>query len=123
MSRGIKIKVIIFVGVLAPILVASRPASAETIFLRCADTTFTVNLDNSTVNNRPATINATSIDWEVIPGSSDVTLTAVMYNHTDRIAGTYSSSITYHSSRNGAVNSASSGTVPCTVSSAPPTKF
>src|ERR1039457_462086 len=69
MNRGIK-----FVPfcVLATILTASCPARANTIIFQCG-TSFAVDLKNNTVNNQPATINATAIDWQLIPGPANDT--------------------------------------------------
>src|SRR5450759_2222311 len=58
--------------VLATILTASFPARANTIIFQCG-TNFAVDLKNSTVNNQPATINATAIDWYLTPGPANDT--------------------------------------------------
>jgi hypothetical protein len=64
MNRGIKF---IPFCVLVTILAALCPARANTIIFQCG-TSFAVDLINNTVNNQPATINATAIDWRLTPG-------------------------------------------------------
>jgi hypothetical protein len=78
MNRGIK-----FVPfcVLATVLTASCPARANTIIFQCG-TNFAVDLKNNTVNNQPATINATAIDWHLTPERADDT--GVIFYHIDR---------------------------------------
>jgi hypothetical protein len=68
-------------------LTASSSARAETIFLKCEPFTsvFTVDLTNKTVDNDPASITPTSIDWENRGGAF------VVHHHIDRTAGTLTS--------------------------------
>jgi hypothetical protein len=114
-----KIKAIVF-AMLATALMASSPVSAETIYLQCSSyKTFTIDLTNSTVDNLPATINATAIDWQfkgVVANKPG--LTFVDNRHIDRIAGTFS-----HYATDSTGDSSHWDPVPCTVISAPPTKF
>jgi len=105
-------------------LLMSASAFAETIYLHCTylhDFTknLTVDLDAKTVNNDPATVGTTAIDWQT-PASGDG-LTATVYSHIDRVAGTYSERVTYHL-RNGDKTS-NTTTYDCTPASAPKTKF
>jgi hypothetical protein len=120
MNRDIKIKSIAFC-VLAIALAVSWPARANTIFLTCGSNSFTVDLTNHTVNNLPASITSTAIDWQKTsypePGGS-----AVSYSHIDRIAGTYMTYFTAHFP-NGVTNDSPRDTHPCTAGSAPATKF
>lgn len=114
-------KYIIALLVLALLLSAS--AFAEAIYLQCANGSqtknFTVDLTASTVNNKPATIGTTAIDWQYELSGGGVTATD--YNHIDRVAGTYSEWVTYHF-RNGDKTS-NTTTGGCTPTSAPTTKF
>jgi hypothetical protein len=111
MNRGIK-----FVPfcVLATTLTASCPARANTIIFQCG-TSFAVDLKNSTVNNQPATINATAIDWHLTPGPADDT--GVIYYHIDRTTGILTENFTYHLP-NGSTQSGDPTTYRCTVGSA-----
>ena len=109
MNRGIK-----FVPfcVLATILTAS---CANTIIFQCG-TSFAVDLKNNTVNNQPATINATAIDWQLTPGPADDA--GVVYYHIDRTTGILTENFTYRLP-NGSIQSDDPTTYRCTV--APPT--
>lgn len=63
-------------------LTASNSARAETIFLKCGTfNVITIDLTNKTVDNIPASITPTSIDWETHGAF-------VVHIHIDRIAGT-----------------------------------
>jgi len=98
---------IIACGVLATALAATLPARAETIFLKCG--TFnvtTVDLTKKTVNNNPASITLTSIDWET-HGEF------VVHLHIDRVAGT--ETIEHHGQR--------FAPEPCNTVKKPATKF
>jgi len=107
---------------LAVLAGSSQVALAETIFLKCGDySAFTVDLSNSTVDNHPATINATAIDWQV-PQELGSGKSGVTYWHIDRIAATLTDYFTVRD-RNGVVNTSRSTTESCTVLSVPPTKF
>ena len=109
--------------VLAVCLAASIGASAraQTIFLTCGTSSITVDLTNNTVNNFPAKINATAIDWQSqkpYPSGQ----TAIAYWHIDRIAGTATHYFTLSGTAGKPVTSAVE-TESCTRSSRPPTKF
>jgi hypothetical protein len=114
MNRGIKLAPFC---VLATILPASFPARANTIIFQCG-TSFAVDLKNRTVNNQPATINATAIDWQLIPGP--VNDTGVVSYHIDRTTGILTENFTYHLP-NGSTQSDDPTTYRCTVGSARPT--
>ena len=114
MNRGIKF---VPICVLATILTASCPALANTIIFQCG-TRFTVDLKNNTVNDLPATINATAIDWQLTPGPADDT--GVIYYHIDRTTGILTENFTYHLP-NGITQSDDPTTYRCTVGSARPT--
>jgi hypothetical protein len=103
--------------VLATTLTASYPARADTIFFQCG-TSFAVDLTNNTVNNQPATINATAIDWQLTPGPADDT--GVVYYHIDRTTGILTENFTYRLP-NGSTQSDDPTTYRCTLSSAPRT--
>jgi hypothetical protein len=90
MNRGIKF---IPFCVLATISTALCPAKANTIIFQCG-TSFAVDLINNTVNNQPATINATAIDWRLTPGPADDT--GVVNYHIDRTTGILTENFTYH---------------------------
>jgi hypothetical protein len=113
----------IILAALAVLATTSEAARAETIFLHCGESasTFTVDLTNNTVDNKPATINATSIDWTWTPPPDQGTQ-SVGHFHIDRIAGTLTSQWSTHFA-NGRTGDLPSQTWSCTVSSAPPTKF
>jgi hypothetical protein len=113
MNRGIKF---IPFCVLATILTASCPARANTIIFQCG-TSFAVDLTNNTVNDQPATINATAIDWQLTPGPADDT--GVIYYHIDRTTGILTENFTYHLP-NGSTQSDDPTTYRCTVGSARP---
>ena len=114
MNRGIKFGPFC---VLATILSASCPARANTIIFQCG-ISFVVDLKNNTVNNQPATINATAIDWHLTPEPADDT--GVIYYHIDRTTGTLTENFTYHLP-NGSTQSDDPTTYRCTVGSARPT--
>ena len=114
MNRGIKV---VPICVLATILTASCPALANTIIFQCG-TRFTVDLKNNTVNDLPATINATAIDWQLTPGPADDT--GVIYYHIDRTTGILTENFAHHLP-NGSTQSDDPTTYHCTVSSARPT--
>jgi hypothetical protein len=113
MNRGSKF--IIFCA-LATILTASCPARANTITFQCG-TNFAVDLKNHTVNNQPATISATAIDWRLTPGPADDT--GVVIYHIDRATGILTETFTYHFA-NGSAQSGDPTTYHCTVDNAPP---
>ena len=102
--------------VLATILTNSCPAQATTIIFQCG-TSFAVDLKNKTVNDLPATINATAIDWQLTPEPAHDT--GVVYYHIDRTAGTLTENFTYHLP-NGSAQSDDPTTYRCTVGSARP---
>jgi hypothetical protein len=101
--------------VLATTLTASCPARANTITFQCG-TSFAVDLKNNTVNNQPATINATAIDWHLTPGPADDM--GVINYHIDRTTGILTENFTYHFV-NGSTQSGDPTTYHCTVDSAP----
>ena len=103
--------------VLATTLPASYPVRADTIIFQCG-TSFTVDLKTNTVNNQPATINATAIDWHLTPGPADDT--GVVYYHIDRTTGILTENFT-HRRPNGSTQSDDPTTYRCTVGSARPT--
>ena len=111
-------------------LLMSASAFAETIYLQCAykpDKSQTINLtvdpDAKTVDNKPATISTTAIDWqlEVSVDGSTHGETATIYNHIDRVTGTFSTRATFHFRNGDRTNPPS--TYDCTPASAPKTKF
>src|ERR1700682_593573 len=78
------------VFLLATTLIASRPARAETIFLKCGSMdVFAVDLTKHTVDNAPANITPVAIDWHNVNQYADV------HFHIDRTAGTIRRSGTY----------------------------
>jgi hypothetical protein len=114
MNRGIKFAPFC---VLATTLTASCPARANTIIFQCG-TSFAVDLKNNTVNNQPATINATAIDWHLTPGTADAT--GVVNYHIDRTTGILTENFTYRLP-NGSTQSDVPTTYRCTVAGARPT--
>lgn len=125
MNRYIKFKVIAFC-VLVTSLAASGAARAETIFLTCTGlyptSTITVDLTNNTVNNYPAKIDATSIDWREGPVPANEGMTMTRVRHIDRTAGTVTGYTSFDKEGNSQGASATL-TVACSADSAPPTKF
>jgi hypothetical protein len=113
----------IMLAALAVVAISSQAARAETIFLQCGQGSFTVDLTNNTVNNLPATGNATGIDWQVTQSFSTPrgTETTVTYNPLDRTAGTLTNYFTLQWP--GGNNSTPPSTISCTLGSRPPTKF
>jgi hypothetical protein len=100
-------------------------AHAEIIFLTCTGdnpTQLTVDLTKSTVNNMPATINPTSIDWQHVAAPASDGTTGTTYGHIDRSAGTYTSWATFHTP-SGQDLSSGQTTMSCIAGSPPPTKF
>lgn len=95
---------------------SGAPASAEIIFLRCADDTgsiiHTIDTEKKTIDNRPARINATSIDWNT-EGQ-----TAKSSWHIDRVTGQQ----TQHVVSKGGSGEATFQ-INCSVTTAPATKF
>jgi len=68
-------------------------AQAETIFIKCKNIeTFSIDLTNNTVNNIPANIRPTAIDWEIVNQYGD------FHFHIDRTLGTLTTSGTYYKS-------------------------
>jgi len=107
---------------LAIVVASSQIARAETIFLKCSEGIYTVNLTKSTVDNHPATINETSFDW-VVNWPPDQGTNSTSQFHIDRTAGTLDVVITT-CFRNGICRQLPR--VPpstCTKASAPSTKF
>jgi hypothetical protein len=100
--------------VLAIILTTSCPARATTIIFKCG-TSFAVDLKNKTVNDLPATINATAVDWQLTPEPAHDT--GVVRYHIDRITGILTEYFTYHLP-NGSTQSDDPTTYRCTVGSA-----
>src|ERR1039457_5932651 len=114
MNRGIKF---LPFCVLATVLTASCTARANTIIFQCG-IKFAVDLKNNTVNNQPATINATAIDWQMIPGPANDT--GVVSYHIDRTTSILTEHFTYHLP-NGSTQSDDPTTYRCAVGSARPT--
>jgi hypothetical protein len=127
MNHVIKAKAIVFC-IFATALITSWSAQAETIYLTCPEAdpflkNLTVDFTNNTVNNKPATINATAIDWQVKLdwGGGN---TRVDYYHIDRTAGTLTYSPGQMHFANGFIPPQStSSTYSCSVGSPSPTKF
>src|SRR5260370_1155680 len=116
-NRGLCVALVALVLLLA----TSQIARANMIYLNCGSDTFTVDLTNSTVDNNPATISTTAIDWQRTdypqPGGS-----ALNHFHIDRTTGTFTRYFTAHFP-NGVVRDSPLVTQPCTVGSQPATKF
>ena len=110
---NLSIKVVPFF-VLASIFAASCPARAKVIIFQCG-TSFAVDLANNTVNDQPALINPTAIDWQLKPGPTDDT--GVVDYHIDRTTGILTEKFTYHLP-NGSTQSDDPTTYRCTVDSA-----
>jgi hypothetical protein len=108
MNRGRKV---VPFCVLATILTTSYPVRADTIIFQCG-TSFAVDLKNNTVNNQPAKINATAIDWQLKPGPADDA--GVVYYHIDRTTGILTENFTYFLP-NGSTQSDDPTTYHCTV--------
>ena len=104
MHREIKI---VALGFFVVTFVASSfvPALGETLYLSCNNNSsatpeiYTIDLTNNMVNNLPAKINETSIDWQEFTSaessSRSVLNGATNYYHIDRIAGTITLNVTY----------------------------
>jgi hypothetical protein len=90
MNRSIKV---VSFFVLASVFASSCPARAEMIIFQCA-TSFTVDLRNNTVNNQPALISPTAIDWQLKPGPTDDT--GVVDYHIDRTTRILTEKFTHH---------------------------
>src|SRR3974390_263288 len=90
MNRSIKV---VSFFVLASIFASSCPARAEMIIFQCG-TSFTVDLRNNTVNNQPALISPTAIDWQLKPGPTDDT--GVVDYHIDRTTSILTEKFTHH---------------------------
>lgn len=110
-------------------LTASLETQAETIFLRCPGVglsqpgPFTVDLTNRTVNNEPAQINQTSIDWQHPIGSASPEIrSGAIHSHIDRSTGTISQYVIYYMS-SGQNQQSGNTTVSCSVGVAPSPKF
>lgn len=91
-------------AVAASAVIAPAPAQAETIYLTCTPTdglapvSFTVDLEKNTVDNQPATINPTAIDWLTEGGTASPASIASIttHNHIDRAAGTWTRYTVFH---------------------------
>jgi hypothetical protein len=111
-------------------LSAAGAARADTLYLSCTmsggarQEALTIDLERNTVNNRPATINPTAIDWSVTIGgdSTGYVRSGKVTDHVDRTAGTLTEYATYYLS-NGNTQSSNPDTGPCTKAAAPATKF
>ena len=108
MNRSIKV---VPFFVLASIFAASCPARAKVIIFQCG-TSFAVDPANNTVNDQPALINPTAIDWQLKPGPTDDT--GVVDYHIDRTTGILTEKFTYHLP-NGSTQSDDPTTYRCTV--------
>ncbi len=104
-------------------------AHAETIFLTCTGAagrpqTLTIDTDKNTVDNLPATINQTSIDWQrtYIPTGATDSSTASEINHIDRTTGAYTSTQAIRFA-NGNVHQWDPSVFSCVRGDAPKTKF
>lgn len=128
----LKIKAIVICAATAVVAV-SYPAVANTIFLKCPSAsntdaeTLTVDLTNRTVNNYPATINATSIHWEhnVVCGAECPPSnpgTAVEIYDLNRTTGNLGIHVEWHY-LSGVTESNSIHNFACNVGNAPATKF
>ena len=111
MNRSIKV---VPFFVLVSIFAASCPARAKMIIFQCG-TSFTVDLTNNTVNDQPALITPTAIDWQLKPGPTDDT--GVVDYHIDRTTGILTEKFTHHFP-NGSTQSDDPTTYRCTVVSA-----
>lgn len=113
--------------VLTVLMASSQVALAETMYLQCGQTKLTVDLTNNTVDNSPATINPTAIDWSVSWPPYPDGSTASGQFHIDRTAGTLTSVTTVCFGSGGYKGSCRqippSPPVACTKTSAPNTKF
>jgi hypothetical protein len=78
----------------AVLAVSSQVARAETIFLKCGSSNYVVDLTNSTVDGKPATITPLSIDW--VHDASGSGITAEIRFHIDRTTGALTGAVTYH---------------------------
>ena len=69
--------------VLAMLIASPKVAQTEMVVLKCPNTAdmIIVDLTNKTVNNKPANITPTAIDWDVEAS------TGHFYNHIDRTTG------------------------------------
>jgi hypothetical protein len=101
---------------LAMLGASSQVALAETIFLKCGESTFSVDLKKGTVDNTPANITPLAIDWANVNQYGDIHI------HIDRAAGTLTESGTYHT-QSGDIPMPPPAPVTCTKSSATSTKF
>jgi hypothetical protein len=121
-SMRIQIGTIVIFAVL---MISPRAASAETIFLQCGETSHTVDLTNNAVDNHPATINETAIDWEWKFSYPDGT-TRLENRHIDRTTGTETGTYTtcfVSGGFRGTCKTASITPISCTKASAPAKKF
>jgi len=113
-------------AIAAAVAAISSPSLAQSVYLRCAQGAshddVNIDLSNHTANGRPATITATTIDWQFIPQASDEGTTGVIYYHVDRVSGTMTTYATYHL-RNGRNMSSGQTVYYCTPGEPPATKF
>jgi hypothetical protein len=124
LTRSVRVTLV----ALAMLAASSQTARAETIFLTCSvpepNKTFTVDLAKNTVNNLPANINQTAIDWQEKLTTADAQTVGVQNNHTDRTAGTLTQQkIILNDTGTGPNGVFPPRTVPCTKSSVPATQF
>jgi hypothetical protein len=114
---------------------SAQMARAKTLYLECrfpdapagvAPDTYTIDLAKNTVNNHPATINETAIDWVQEQGYSDGTIDTRHF-HLDRTTGTLKGEDTdcYQSGRHAGscITSQWREASTCTKRRAPATKF
>jgi hypothetical protein len=116
----------IALAVTATALAAAGTANAETIYLSCVMSggngeQHTVDVSSGSVDNHPASINATSIDWSFALGSGSPGLTGTMYSHIDRTSGVLTERIAYVYNGRQMADGHNTGT--CSVGAAPAVKF
>jgi hypothetical protein len=110
---------------LAVLGASSGTARADTMFLQCGTQAFTVDLANNTVDNHPATINDTAIDWVVRYSYADGTPGSSQF-HIDRTTGAMTSTgtVCFQAGEfKGTCRTTPPSATTCTKGSAPATKF
>jgi hypothetical protein len=115
-------KIALLALAIAPL--CATAAQAETIYLQCGQDSFTVDLDNKTVNGAPAEISPTQITWtrtDIIPGPPGWSQT--LFYELDRVSGSVSwyGVMTEPSGQKRRANN--TATLQCERAQAPATKF
>jgi hypothetical protein len=108
-------------------LAQANSSGGGTVFLQCGgQLNFTIDYARNTVNNIPANVNATAIDWTEKTAATGAPVTVVQDFHLDRTTGVLNLTDTVLKSDGSLFpgdNNPNRSSYNCAVASAPATKF